>query len=170
MFPSIWTLFIALSAASPASLSRRQSPDYGTVNFFWDTDCKQPAGTEFPPNRVVQPGPPGVASMQWVQVTCTSVLCTTSPTLFACADDNCDQAGIVRVGQCATYQTGIWAFWQRESATGTGAAAPPPAPLPAPLPAPVPVNPFDPFPFVPPAENIDGQDGGDDADNRVEDD
>ena len=80
------------------------------------------------------------------------------PTLFACADANCNQAAIVRVGQCATYRTGVWAFWQRESATGvTGAGT-----QPAPAPAPAPVNPFDPFPFVPPADETDGKDDDDD--------
>ncbi|KAG8157933.1 hypothetical protein KVR01_012205 [Diaporthe batatas] len=153
MFVSIWTLFIALAAASPAALSPRQSPDYGTVNFFWDTGCTQPAGTEYPANNVVQPGPAGVASMQWVQVTCTSVLCTTSPTLFACADANCNQARIVRVGQCTTYQTGVWAFWQRESATGAGTGTQPP-PMPPPPP---PASPCNPFPFMPPADEIDGR-------------
>ncbi|KAG6363992.1 hypothetical protein INS49_009095 [Diaporthe citri] len=160
----IWTLFITLAAASPALLpSRQSSADYGTVNFFWDEDCTQSAGTKFPENNVVQPGPAGVASMQWVQVTCTSALCTTNPTLFACADANCDQAGTVRVGQCATYSSGVWAFWQRESATGVGTGTgtggtgtrPPPAPVPAP------VNPF-PFP-LPPTDDTDGQDDGADG-------
>ncbi|KAI7773272.1 hypothetical protein LA080_011366 [Diaporthe eres] len=159
----IWTLFIALVAASPALLPTRQSSaDYGTVNFFWDEDCTQPAGTEFPENNMVQPGPAGVASMEWVQVTCTSALCTTNPTLFACADANCNQAATVRVGQCATYRTGVWAFWQRESATGAagaGTGTGGTGTRPAPAPAPVPVNPF-PFPF-PPTDETDGQ--GDDA-------
>lgn len=79
---------------------------------------------------------------------------TTDPTLFACADANCNQAGIVRVGQCATYQTGVWAFWQRESATGS--TGPGTGTRPAPAPAPAPVNPF-PFPFIPPADDTDGQ-------------
>lgn len=111
--------------------------------------------------------------MQWVQITCTSVLCTTStgrllparkgtsansdgpdPTLFACADANCNQARTVRVGQCATYSTGVWAFWQRESTTagvGTGT-------WPAPAPAPAPVN-----PFIPPLGGSDDQDASDGA-------
>ncbi|KAJ0115547.1 hypothetical protein J7T55_010369 [Diaporthe amygdali] len=154
MLPAFWTIFVSLVAASPALLpSRQTSPDYGTVNFFWDTGCTQPAGTEYPENNVVMPGPAGVASMEWVQVTCVSALCTSNPTLFACADDNCNQAGIVRVGQCATYRTGVWAFWQRESATagvGTGTGT---------QPAPAPANPF-PFPFTPPVDT-DGQ--GDDS-------
>ncbi|KKY32185.1 hypothetical protein UCDDA912_g07861 [Diaporthe ampelina] len=176
MTPTLWTFFIALVAASPALLPARQSSaDYGTVNFFWDTDCTEPAGTEYPENNVVQPGPAGVASMEWVQVTCTSVLCTTNPTLFACADANCNAAGIVRVGECATYQSGVWAFWQRESATGedetgtstdgTGtqpAPSPAPAPAPAPVPVPAPADPF-PFPFPPTGETEDQNDDANDV-------
>lgn len=84
----------------------------------------------------------------------------TDPTLFACADANCNQAATVQVGQCATYRTGVWAFWQRESATGAVGSGT--GTRPAPAPAPAPVNPFDPFPFVPPADETDGQDDNDD--------
>ena len=57
---------------------RRHQTNLSSSLSFWDDDCTQPAATEYPENNVVQPGPPGVASMQWVQITCTSALCTTS--------------------------------------------------------------------------------------------
>ncbi|KAF2133625.1 hypothetical protein P153DRAFT_413356 [Dothidotthia symphoricarpi CBS 119687] len=98
--------FSALIIAASASMFSVASA--GQVNFYSDTNCQNYIGERHPGSYVTTGGPAGSFSALWVsndQQACSS---TCGP-LIICGDSSCSRRRATGLGQCVTFNTGVWA-------------------------------------------------------------
>ncbi|KAK0510605.1 hypothetical protein JMJ35_007037 [Cladonia borealis] len=105
------TIIMAAAAFFMAGTSVANSAQVNLRRFsYYDTECQDYAGHEYPGSGTVTGGPAGSQAIIWVDAG-GDYCCNVGDWLRACKNSECNAYDDVSIGQCKSFTNGVWAEW-----------------------------------------------------------